>query len=133
VHVLIYWLARTALMFCVFVVLWGFGWRPWLAVVGAAVIAWLISYSMFGSMHDLAAKQMESWVSRRFVGVAGDEVAEDSETEVAEAEVAEAEVAKPEVRTKPAAVAKSTPKPTAKSRAKAVAKAGSASTPRRAR
>ena len=80
-HVLAYWLARIALMFAVFVVLWGLGWTPWFAVLAAAVIAWLISYAMFGAMHDAAALQMERWVSRRFVGVAGDEVAEDAEDE----------------------------------------------------
>jgi hypothetical protein len=78
---LVYWLARTALMFCVFFVLWGLGWTPWIAVLAAAIIAWLISYLMFGSMHDAAAKQMESWVSRRFSGVADDEAAEDAESE----------------------------------------------------
>jgi hypothetical protein len=82
VHVLFYWLARTALMFAVFVALWGVGWQPWFAVVGATAIAWLISYAMFGSMHDAAAQQMERWVSRRFVGVAGDERAEDAEAKV---------------------------------------------------
>ncbi|HEX7589412.1 MAG TPA: DUF4229 domain-containing protein [Demequinaceae bacterium] len=71
-HVLFYWLARAALMFAVFVALWGVGWKPWFAVVGATVVAWLISYAMFGSMHDAAARQMERWVSRRFVSVAGD-------------------------------------------------------------
>jgi hypothetical protein len=81
VHFLVYWLARTALMLCVFVVLWGFGWQPWFAVVGAAVLAWLISYLMFASMRDAAAKQMESWVSRRFVGARGDEAAEDAASE----------------------------------------------------
>lgn len=81
VHVLAYWLARVALMFAVFVALWGLGCTPWFAVLAAAVIAWLISYAMFGGMHDAAALQMERWVSRRFVGVAGDEVAEDAEDE----------------------------------------------------
>lgn len=114
-------------MFCVFVVLWGFGWRAWFAVAGAAVIAWLIAYSMFGSMHDAAAKQMESWVSRRFVGARGDEVAEDAELGDAEAET----------RTEAKAVAKSTAKATPKSMPKATTKAtpkaGSASEPRRPR
>jgi Protein of unknown function (DUF4229) len=87
VHVLFYWLARVALMFAVFVALWGVGWQPWLAIAGATVVAWLISYAMFGSMHDAAARQMERWVSRRFVSVAGDAVAEDAVAEDAEAKV----------------------------------------------
>lgn len=68
-------------MLCVSAVLWGFGWRPWLAVVGGAVVAWLISYSVFGSMRDAAAKQMGSWLSRRTAGTRGDEIAEDAESE----------------------------------------------------
>jgi len=82
VHVLAYWLARVALMFVVFFALWGLGWTPWFAVLAAAVIAWLISYAMFGAMHDAAARQMETWLSRRFVGVARDETAEDAEASV---------------------------------------------------
>lgn len=82
VHVLAYWLARLALMFAVFVALWGLGWTPWFAVLAAAVIAWLISYAMFGAMHDAAAQQMERWVSRRFAGISGDGIAEDAEAKV---------------------------------------------------
>jgi divalent metal cation (Fe/Co/Zn/Cd) transporter len=80
VQVLVYWLARTALMLCVFFALWGLGWQPWFAVVAAAVIAWLISYALFGAMRDAAAKQMERWASRRFAGARGDEIAEDAES-----------------------------------------------------
>ena len=93
VHVLAYWFARVALMFAVFVALWGLGWTPWFAVLAAAVIAWLISYAMFGAMHDAAARQMEQWVSRRFVSVEADEVAEDAETNVSPTPTAQAKAA----------------------------------------
>jgi hypothetical protein len=76
-------------MLCVFFALWGLGWQPWFAVVGAAVIAWLISYALFGAMHDAAAKQMERWSSRRFAGARGDEIAEDAESGTAESGSAE--------------------------------------------
>jgi hypothetical protein len=66
-------------MLAVLLVLWFSGWQNWLAVLAAAVIAWLISYAMFGSLHDAAAAQMERW----FIGRAGrggsDEDAEDAE------------------------------------------------------
>jgi len=93
VHVLAYWLARVALMFAVFVALWGLGWTPWFAVVAATVIAWLISYAMFGSMHDAAARQMETWMSRRFVAVGRDEAAEDAEASVDQTPIAGAKIA----------------------------------------
>ncbi len=68
-------------MFAVTVVLWGFGIRSWVAVAVAALMAWLISYAMFGSMHDAAAKQMESWLGARQAGAGNDERAEDAEVE----------------------------------------------------
>ena len=78
-HVVFYWLARTALMLAVLLMLWILGWQSWVAVVAAAVIAWLISYAMFGSLHDAAAQQLERWLSRRFSGQRQDEDAEDAE------------------------------------------------------
>ncbi len=114
VHVLIYWLARTALMFAVFVALWGVGWQPWFAVVGATAIAWLISYALFGSMHDAAARQMERWVSRRFVGVARDEAAEDAEARV---------VGAPSPGAKPKTTSRAKPKTTSPTKPKAKPKA----------
>jgi hypothetical protein len=81
VHVVTYWLARLALMFAVFVALWGLGLTPWFAMLAAAIIAWLISYAMFGAMHDAAAQQMERWMSRRFVRAGADERAEDAEAQ----------------------------------------------------
>ncbi len=78
-HVFVYWLARTALMLAVLVMLWMLGWQSWVAVLAAAVIAWLISYAMFGSLHDSAAKQMERWFERRFSATREDEDAEDAE------------------------------------------------------
>jgi hypothetical protein len=77
--VLTYWLARLALMFAVFAALWGLGLTPPFAMLAAAVIAWLISYAMFGALRDAAAHEMESWMSRRSAGGGVDERAEDQE------------------------------------------------------
>ncbi len=78
-HVFLYWLARTALMLAVLVMLWMLGWQSWVAVVAAALIAWLISYAMFGSLHDAAAQQLERWLAKRFSSTREDEAAEDAE------------------------------------------------------
>lgn len=74
-----YWLARTALWFAVFIATWAVGWRHWSAVVGSAVIAWLISYMMFGTLHDAAARQLEAFLSRRIPSGRRDAVDEDAE------------------------------------------------------
>lgn len=78
-HVFLYWLARTALMLAVLFMLWMLGWQSWVAVVASALIAWLISYAMFGSLHDAAAKQLERWLAQRFARTHEDEAAEDAE------------------------------------------------------
>jgi len=77
--VLLYWAARTALMVGVWVALWFLGWEHWSAVVAAAVIAWLISYAMFGPLYDAAARQMEKALSTKFEWMNEDQEAEDRE------------------------------------------------------
>lgn len=79
--VIIFWAARTALFVAVLVALWLIGWQHWTVAIAAAVIAWLIGYAMFGSMHDAAAQQLE-----RSLGLFGerdgaDEAAEDAEAD----------------------------------------------------
>ncbi len=119
-HVLAYWLARLALVFAVFVALWGVGWTPGFAFLAAAAIAWLISYAMFGSMHDAAARQMERWVSRRFAGVAGEESGEDGEAKVEGAPSGRAEAAiVAATATKPVVPGSASSKPVARTRAAA--------------
>ncbi len=81
--IILFWLARTSLTVVAWAVLYLAGWHHWTSVLGAVALAWLITYLMFGSLYDSAAKQVDALIARRFTR---------SQVEDADAEDAEAEV-----------------------------------------
>jgi Flp pilus assembly protein TadB len=62
--VLAYWGVRVALFAAVLLVLWLVGWYDVIAIVAAAVLAWLISYIALPRQRVEAGQQFASWIDR---------------------------------------------------------------------
>jgi ABC-type bacteriocin/lantibiotic exporter with double-glycine peptidase domain len=80
-HVLLYWLVRTAIFLLVFAVLWALGWFDVFAVLFAVIPAWALSYIAFPRLRRRAAEQMDGWISRSRSGIEADAGEEDKEAD----------------------------------------------------
>jgi ABC-type bacteriocin/lantibiotic exporter with double-glycine peptidase domain len=78
-HVLLYWLLRTAIFLLVFAALWALGWFDVFAVLFAVIPAWALSYIAFPGLRRRAADQMDGWINRSRVGIEADAGVEDKE------------------------------------------------------
>jgi hypothetical protein len=65
VKALMYWVARVALFFAALLAEWALGWRHWTAALGAVVLAWFVTYAMFGPIHDIPSQRLERALSQR--------------------------------------------------------------------
>ena len=78
-HVLLYWLVRSAIFLLVFAGLWALGWFDIFAVLFAVIPAWILSYIAFPGLRRRAAQQMDGWITRSRSGIDADAGVEDAE------------------------------------------------------
>lgn len=78
-HVLLYWLVRTAIFLAVYAALWALKWFDIFAVLVAFVVAWVLGYVAFPGLRRKAMAQMDGWITRSRKGIEADAVVEDTE------------------------------------------------------
>ena len=78
-HVLLYWLVRTAIFLAVYGALWALKWFDIFAVLVAFVVAWVLGYVAFPGLRRKAMAQMDGWITRSRKGIEADAVVEDTE------------------------------------------------------
>ena len=78
-HVLLYWLVRTAIFLAVYGALWALKWFDIFAVLVAFVVAWVLGYVAFPGLRRKAMEQMDGWITRSRKGIEADAVVEDTE------------------------------------------------------
>lgn len=78
-HVLAYWLVRTAIFLAVYGAFWALKWFDIFAVLVAFVVAWVLGYVAFPGMRRKAMEQMDGWITRSRKGIEADAGDEDAE------------------------------------------------------